>query len=79
MPNLWRRHERCRAVAADTMKAPTAPNPQADLLTPDETARRLRITRRTLYTWLRAGTFPGARIGGVWRIKASDVELKLKT
>ena len=39
-------------------------------LTPAEAAKLWGVTRRTIYTWLRAGTIKGKKIGGVWRVMA---------
>ncbi len=44
------------------------------LLTPDEVAGKLHVTRRTVYTWLRSGKLQGHRIGGVWRIPRSAID-----
>jgi predicted site-specific integrase-resolvase len=55
--------------------------------TPEETARRLAVHRRTVYNYLRRGKIPGARkfnaIGepsrtGDWRIPARWVEARLR-
>ena len=45
----------------------------ADWLTPEEAARELRITRRTVYQWLRSGKLRGRKVGGAWRVPASAV------
>jgi excisionase family DNA binding protein len=51
---------------------PKTPQPEV-LLTPDETALALKVTRRTVYTWLRAGKLKSIRIGGVWRVPLSAI------
>jgi excisionase family DNA binding protein len=48
--------------------------PQTDLLTLDEAAARLTIARKTLRDWVRAGKFPGFKVGREWRVLAADVE-----
>jgi excisionase family DNA binding protein len=42
--------------------------------TPEEVAEELRVTRRTIYSWLKSGRLPGRRVGRGWRIRAEDVE-----
>lgn len=44
------------------------------LLTPEEVARRLRVTRRTIYAWLKIGRLRGLRAGKGWRIRSEDLE-----
>lgn len=41
---------------------------QGDLLTPEEVAERLRVSRPTVYAWLKMGQLRGLRAGKVWRI-----------
>ena len=43
------------------------------LLTPSEAAAILRVTRRTIYTWLRTGKLKAKRVGGIWRIDERNV------
>lgn len=38
------------------------------LLTPEEAAERLRVSVRSVYTYLRSGELPGRKVGGLWRI-----------
>lgn len=33
----------------------------------------LRVTRRTVYNWLRAGKLKGARAGGTWRVDQNAI------
>jgi excisionase family DNA binding protein len=42
--------------------------------TPEEVAEELRVTRRTIYSWLKSGRLPGVRVGRGWRIRAQDLE-----
>src|ERR1700737_2924514 len=44
------------------------------LLTPEEVAARLRVTRRTVYAWLKIGRLRGLRAGKGWRIRPQDLE-----
>jgi excisionase family DNA binding protein len=43
--------------------------------TPEEVAQELRVTRRTLYEWLKTGRLRGVQVGRGWRIRPEDVEL----
>ena len=51
----------------------------AELLTPEEVANRLRVTRRTVYTWLKLGRLRGLRAGKGWRIRPADLDAFLLT
>jgi len=42
--------------------------------TPEEVAATLRLTRRTIYEWLKVGRLRGVRVGRGWRIRPEDVE-----
>lgn len=44
------------------------------LLTPEETAERLAVSRKSIMNWLRSGQLPGVKIGKLWRIKESELE-----
>jgi excisionase family DNA binding protein len=48
--------------------------PLPRFLTPEEVADLLRVSRRTVYNWLRAGELPALRIGKTWRIRREDIE-----
>jgi excisionase family DNA binding protein len=43
------------------------------LYTPDEVADALRVTRRSVYEWLKTGRLRGLRAGNRWRIREEDV------
>lgn len=43
-------------------------------LTPEEVADLLRVSRRTVYNWLRSGQLPAIRIGKVWRVRREDID-----
>jgi excisionase family DNA binding protein len=47
-------------------------------LTPQEAAEELRVTRRTLYTWLRSGRLKGYRAGDKWLIDPDAIKDFLK-
>ncbi|HEY8424605.1 MAG TPA: helix-turn-helix domain-containing protein [Limnochordales bacterium] len=44
------------------------------LLTPEEVADTLRVTRRTVYEWLRTGRLRGLKAGPFWRIRPEDLD-----
>jgi excisionase family DNA binding protein len=44
------------------------------LYTPEEVAEQLRVTRRSVYEWLKSGRLRGLRAGTRWRIRPEDVE-----
>lgn len=43
------------------------------LYTPEEVAERLRVTRRSIYEWLKSGRLKGLRAGQYWRVTESDL------
>lgn len=44
------------------------------LLTPEETAERLRISQTTVNKLCRTGALPSFRVGGLWRVREDDLE-----
>jgi len=44
------------------------------LLTPEQVAKHLRISRCTVMDYLRAGKLKGNKVGRFWRIKEQDLE-----
>ena len=48
------------------------------LLTPEQVAERLQISRWTVMDYLRAGRIKGHRVGRLWRIKEKDLEAFLE-
>ena len=53
-----------RRTAARKGRAPDL----GEYYTPEEIAESLRVTRRTVYDWLKSGRLPGLRVGRSWRI-----------
>ncbi len=51
---------------------------QDRLLTPEEVADRLHISRLTVGNWLRSGKLKGIKVGRLWRVRESDLEAFLK-
>jgi excisionase family DNA binding protein len=47
-------------------------------LTPEEVADQLRVTRPTVYAWLKMGRLEGERAGKGWRIRPEAVEAFVK-
>ena len=45
-----------------------------DLLTVEETAGYLRVTKGTVWRWCRAGKLPATKIGHQWRIRREELE-----
>jgi len=60
-----------------TDKIPASPLDQ--LLTPEQAAKALAVSPRTVKQWLRDGKLPGVKLAGkVWRVKASDLQAFIK-
>jgi excisionase family DNA binding protein len=58
-----------------------APRPREHgegLLTPEEVAHRLRVSRPTVYAWLKIGRLRGLRAGKGWRVRSEDLEAFLQ-
>jgi excisionase family DNA binding protein len=50
----------------------------ADVLTADEAAEYLRVSRKTLYRLVSAGKVPGQKVGRSWRFRREDLVAFLK-
>lgn len=46
------------------------------LFTPEQAAKYLNVTRRTIYQWISEGELPATKVGRGWRIKESDLQNK---
>jgi excisionase family DNA binding protein len=44
------------------------------LLSPEQVAERLQVSRWTVMDYLRAGRIKGHKVGRLWRIKEQDLE-----
>lgn len=44
------------------------------MLTPNQVAEILQVHPDTVVRWLRDGTLKGIKVGGLWRIRARDLE-----
>jgi len=45
----------------------------SDVLTADEAADYLRVSRKTLYRLVSAGKIPGQKVGRSWRFRRADL------
>ncbi len=45
----------------------------SDVLTADEAADYLRVSRKTLYRLVTAGKVPGQKVGRAWRFRREDL------
>ena len=45
-----------------------------EVYTPEEAAGILKVTRRTMYSYLARGAIRSAKLGRVWRITRKDLE-----
>lgn len=43
------------------------------LYTPEEVAEHLKVSRETVYNWLRCGKLQAVKIGHFWRISESEL------
>ena len=48
------------------------------VLTPEQVAERLHISRLTVGNWLRSGKIKGLKVGRLWRVRESELETFLK-
>ncbi len=48
-----------------------------DVLTADEAAEYLRVSRKTLYRLVAAGKIPGQKVGRSWRFRRGDLDAVL--
>ncbi|WP_199051914.1 helix-turn-helix domain-containing protein [Aquitalea sp. ASV15] len=45
-----------------------------DILTMDEVAEYLKVSKRTVYRLAQSGELPAFKLGGIWRFRRSDLE-----
>ena len=43
-------------------------------LSVNEVAKLLKVDTESIYRWVRSGKLPAAKIGGLWRIRKSDID-----
>jgi len=49
-----------------------------EYLTPEKVAKILDVNIETVYRWLNKGVLPGVKIGGLWRVRKEDIDLKFE-
>ncbi|MEW6572953.1 MAG: helix-turn-helix domain-containing protein [Bacillota bacterium] len=49
-----------------------------EMFTPEEVAEKLKISRSTVYLWLRQGRLKGVKVGDLWRISEEAIQEFLK-
>ena len=57
---------------------PTSPRTELDLMTEQDLARHLRVCRRQLYNWRKAGLIPYFKLGKAVRFRATEVAAALE-
>ena len=50
-----------------------------EVYTPEEAACLLKVTRRTMYSYLRDGAIRSAKLGRIWRITRQDIDAFLSS
>lgn len=58
---------RCTGVGVTMIEA------ELDILTLEEVANYLRVTKRTLYKLAQEGTLPAFKLGGTWRFRRDEL------
>jgi excisionase family DNA binding protein len=48
------------------------------LITPEDTAERLKVSKNTILDWLRSGQLKGVKAGRLWRLRERDLAEFLK-
>lgn len=49
-----------------------------DTLTVEQAAKKLQVSTKTVYEWLRGGKIPGRKIGKVWRMSEAAINRHLE-
>lgn len=52
--------------------------PQRSLMTIDDLAGYLQVTRRTIYEWLKQNKIPAVKLVGQWRFKKDKIDAWLE-
>jgi excisionase family DNA binding protein len=61
-------------TATSSTRQPLSPHPPKEFLSVKELSELLGVTDRTAWNWIGEGIVPSIRVGGVRRIRRSDVE-----
>ncbi|MCM8800983.1 MAG: helix-turn-helix domain-containing protein [Candidatus Omnitrophica bacterium] len=48
------------------------------LMTIEDLARYLKVSRRTIYEWLKSGKIPALKLVGQWRFQKEKIDLWLE-
>lgn len=48
------------------------------LMTIEDLARYLKVSRRTIYEWLKSGKIPALKLVGQWRFRKEKIDLWLE-
>lgn len=48
------------------------------LLTPEEAAKRLKVSPETIKKWCRSGKLPGVKVSVLWRVRERDLARFIK-
>jgi excisionase family DNA binding protein len=52
-------------------------NTDINIITPEEAAKLLQVTTRTIYRWLEDGDLVGAKFGDTWRVNKDSIINKI--
>jgi putative molybdopterin biosynthesis protein len=56
-----------------------APKSERRFLTPEEVAEELRVTRKTVYNWIKTGALSAIKVGPrSWRIRREHLDVFLR-
>jgi len=53
-------------------------NTDINLITPDDAAKILQVSTRTIYRWLDSGEVDGVKFGDTWRVNKDSLIQKIK-
>lgn len=45
-----------------------------EILTTEEVAKFLKMSPQTIWRWINQGKMPAFKLGGVWRVRKSDLD-----
>ena len=62
-----------RSGPAEPVAAAAAPSALGEILTPDEVAQYLKISKKTVYKLVRSGALPAFKAGKHWRVRRVDL------
>ena len=62
-----------RSTPAEPVAAAAAAPTLSEILTPDEVAQYLKISKKTVYKLVRSGALPGFKAVTHWRVRCADL------